>query len=67
MCFADIAGLMTALGFSERAVKGSHHVYVHPRVHHPVSLQAVRGQAEPYQLRQLLRTIDEYDLRLRNQ
>jgi predicted RNA binding protein YcfA (HicA-like mRNA interferase family) len=45
-------------------VSGSHHIYVHPEVPQLVNLQDVRGEAKPYQVRQLVRIVERFDLRL---
>jgi predicted RNA binding protein YcfA (HicA-like mRNA interferase family) len=50
-----------------RRVSGSHHVFVHPDIPDIVNLKSVRGQVEPCQVRQLMRLIERYDLRLENQ
>lgn len=39
-------------------------IYVHPAVPELVNLQNVKGQAKPYQVRQLLRLIERYNLQL---
>jgi hypothetical protein len=52
------------LGFELRRVSGSHHIYGHPDVEELLNLQEVRGQAKPYQVRQLLRLVERYGLRL---
>ncbi len=57
---------MQGLGFELRRVSGSHHVFAHPDIAELLNLQSVRGQAKPYQLRQLIRLVERYDLRLRN-
>ena len=62
--FGDMLSLMDGLGFRLSRVAGSHHVFSHPRVPEPVSLQEVAGEAKPYQIRQVLRLIERYDLRL---
>ncbi len=62
--FADMCRLLEAVGFEERRVSGSHHVFVHPRIAQIVSLQDVDGQAKPYQVRQCLRLIRRYALEL---
>lgn len=64
VAFADLRTLADALGFELRRVSGSHHVFAHPRVPELINLQSVRGQAKPYQVRQLLRLVERYDLRL---
>jgi predicted RNA binding protein YcfA (HicA-like mRNA interferase family) len=67
VAFADLRRLAEALGFELRRVRGSHHVFAHPDIAELINLQAVRGQAKPYQVRQLLRLVERYDLELRNQ
>jgi predicted RNA binding protein YcfA (HicA-like mRNA interferase family) len=62
--FGDLCGLAEALGFELRRVSGSHHVFSHPDIPELVNLQSVRGQAKPYQVRQLMRLVERYDLRL---
>ena len=56
--------LMDGLGFRLSRIAGSHHVFSHPEVPEPVSLQEVGGEAKPYQIRKVLRLIERYDLRL---
>lgn len=63
--FADVVACAEAFGFQLSRVSGSHHIYVHPATPELVNLQNVKGQAKPYQVRQLLRLIERYDLRLR--
>ena len=62
--FADLRRLVEALGFELRRTSGSHHVFVHPDVRELLNLQEVRGQAKPYQIRQFLRLVERYALRL---
>jgi predicted RNA binding protein YcfA (HicA-like mRNA interferase family) len=62
--FTDMQNLVEAMGFKLRRVNGSHHVFVHPDVPTPVNLQSVNGQAKPYQVRQVVRLIERYALRL---
>ena len=62
--FADLMSLVEALGFEMRRVSGSHHVFTHPDIPQLVNLQSVRGQAKPYQIRQLMRLVERYDLKL---
>ena len=62
--FSDLVRLLEALGFEQRRTSGSHHIYAHNEVTELVNLQEVGGQAKPYQLRQLLRLVERYDLRL---
>jgi hypothetical protein len=48
----ELCKLMTALGFEQRRL---------PEI---LNLQQVHGQAKPYQVRQFLRLVERYDLRL---
>lgn len=63
--FADLCRLAQALGFVARRVSGSHHTFAHPDVPELINLQDVGGQAKPYQVRQLLRLVERYDLDLK--
>jgi HicA-like toxin of HicAB toxin-antitoxin system len=56
--------LVEALGYELRRTSGSHHVFVHPEVRELLNLQDVRGQAKPYQVRQFLRLVERYALRM---
>lgn len=62
--FADLHRLVEAFGFSLRRVSGSHHIFSHRGIPEQVSLQEVKGQAKPYQIRQLLRLVERYNLGL---
>lgn len=62
--FRDLLSLAESLGFRVARIRGSHHVLVHPDVPELLSLQQVRGQAKPYQVRQLLDLVERYNLGL---
>ncbi|HTZ64158.1 MAG TPA: type II toxin-antitoxin system HicA family toxin [Solirubrobacteraceae bacterium] len=64
VAFGDLLKLAKDLGFALGRVSGSHHILVHPDVPELINLQEVDGQAKPYQVRQLLRLIERYDLKL---
>ena len=64
VAFSDAQRLATALGFRETRTESSHHIYLHPDVPELLNLQDVRSEAKPYQLRQLLRLIERYNLTL---
>jgi predicted RNA binding protein YcfA (HicA-like mRNA interferase family) len=66
VAFTDLCKLAEALGFELRRVSGSHHVFAHPEVPQLINLQSLHGQAKPYQVRQLLRLVERYDLRLKD-
>jgi predicted RNA binding protein YcfA (HicA-like mRNA interferase family) len=60
--FDDFRRLVEAVGFELLRSRGSHHIYRHPRADALLNVQDASGQAKPYQIRQFLRTIAEYDL-----
>jgi hypothetical protein len=62
--FADAQDLVEALGFRLVRRKGSHRVFAHPGLPELLNLQNVNGEAKPYQLRQLVRLIRGYPLKL---
>jgi predicted RNA binding protein YcfA (HicA-like mRNA interferase family) len=66
VAFADIRSLVESLGFELRRISGSHHVFSHPEIAELINLQAIHGQAKPYQVRQLMRLVERYDLRLKD-
>ena len=60
--FSDLQNLLSALGFEEARVSGSHHAYVRTGVPEQINIQKHRGQAKPYQLRQLIVLVRRYHL-----
>ena len=64
--FNDIADLLEGLGFTLIRVSGSHHIFSHPDIPEILNLQAVKGEAKPYQIRQLLRLVERYNLQAKD-
>jgi predicted RNA binding protein YcfA (HicA-like mRNA interferase family) len=62
--FRDMRALVEAFGFQSVRVSGSHHIFARPDVPELINLQAVRGQAKPYQVRQFLKLVERYGLSL---
>ena len=60
--FTDLIRLVEALGFREAGGRGSHRVFVHPRVAELINMQEEHGQAKPYQVRQVANLVQRYDL-----
>ena len=60
----EVSKLVEGLGFRLNRVKGSHHIFVHPAIPELINLQDVKGKAKPYQLRQLIRLVERYNLKL---
>lgn len=67
VAFGDIISMVEGFGFRLARVSGSHHIFVHPTILELVNLQEVKGEAKPYQIRQLLRLIERYNLRLEDE
>jgi hypothetical protein len=62
--FHDLVNLAEGLGFRLARTSGSHHVFTHPQARELLNLQNVDGQAKPYQIRQFLRLVELYNMRL---
>ncbi len=62
--FSDMVRLVEAFGFRLSRVSGSHHIFVHPDLAELLNLQEVDGKAKPYQIRQFLRLIERYNVRM---
>ena len=62
--YADFRRLVEAVGFRLARAQGSHHIYRHPDAPDLLNLQDAGGMAKPYQIRQFLRTMNDYDLTL---
>ena len=62
--FRDMVHLVEGFGFRLIRVNGSHHIFSHPMVTELVNLQEVGGEAKPYQIRQFMRLIERYNIRL---
>jgi predicted RNA binding protein YcfA (HicA-like mRNA interferase family) len=64
VAFADFCRLIEQVGFSRVRTGGSHRIYQHPAIPELVNLQEMGGEAKPYQIRQVLRLIERYNLQL---
>ncbi len=63
--FSEFVALAEALGYGLARVRGSHRIYAHPAIPEHLNLQSGRGgKAKDYQVRKLLKDIDEFGLRL---
>ena len=59
--FSDLRSALLRLGFVER-VRGSHHVFTRDGVNEILNLQARRGLAKPYQVKQVRKVLVRYKL-----
>jgi predicted RNA binding protein YcfA (HicA-like mRNA interferase family) len=64
VAFNDIKKLLKAYGFVLERITGSHHIFTHKMVKDIVNIQNVKGKAKPYQIRQILRIIEKYNLQM---
>jgi predicted RNA binding protein YcfA (HicA-like mRNA interferase family) len=62
--FEEMTRLVEAFGFRLSRVSGSHHIFTHAGVPELANLQNVHGQAKPYQIRQFMKLVERYNLKL---
>ena len=62
--FQDLVTLVEGFGFQLARVSGSHHIFERPDVPEIVNLQNRKGKAKPYQIRQFLELVEQYNLEL---
>ena len=60
--FADFCKVAEAFGYRLDRTRGSHHIYEHSEATRPLNLPNDHGQAKPYQIRQFLRNVKEFQL-----
>ncbi len=60
--FRDFESVLAALGFELKRQKGSHRIYMHPKVRRPFPVQPDGRDAKRYQVRQLRDMIERYHL-----
>ncbi len=63
--FDEFVSLIEAFGFELKRITGSHHLFQHPDIPDSLSIQPTKnGQMKPYQIRQFLKLMEAYNLRL---
>ena len=63
--FEELVLLLEAFGFIHDRVRGSHHIFVRDDIIEILSIQSSKnGKAKPYQIRQFIRLIEQYALKL---
>jgi predicted RNA binding protein YcfA (HicA-like mRNA interferase family) len=67
VAFGDLEDLAKGFGFVLARQAGSHRIYKHSVLTEFLNLQDVGGTAKPYQIRQMLRLVERYDLRLEDE
>ena len=67
VAFNDLVRLAEGFGFQLVRVSGSHHLFSHPDIPELINLQSAQGESKPYQIRQLLRLVERYNLHLEDE
>jgi predicted RNA binding protein YcfA (HicA-like mRNA interferase family) len=62
--FRDFQKLLVGLGFRLDRTRGSHHIYVHPKIGRSFPVQPDGPDAKRYQVKQLRDMIETYKLTL---
>jgi predicted RNA binding protein YcfA (HicA-like mRNA interferase family) len=65
--FDDVVAVVEAFGFRLSRINGSHHIFKHDGIPKLLNLQNLRGKAKPYQIRQFLALMDEYNLSMEDE
>ena len=60
--FEELCRAAELFGFTFRGGSGSHRVFVREGVREILNFQEVKGKAKPYQVRQFIRIIENYNL-----
>ncbi len=60
--FEELCRAAELFGFEFRGGSGSHRVFVRVDVREILNFQEVKGKAKPYQVRQFIRIIENYNL-----
>lgn len=63
--FAEAVKLVEAFGFRKLRASGSHHIFGRTGVIEQINLQNVDGKAKPYQIRQVLKLVERYNLQIK--
>lgn len=62
--FTELVKLTEGFGFKLLRTSGSHHIFGHAGIPEQINLQKVGADAKPYQIRQFLRLVERYNLKL---
>ncbi|MCF8881931.1 type II toxin-antitoxin system HicA family toxin [Erythrobacter sp. SN021] len=62
LSFRELEKLLRAFGFEHDRTKGSHMIWVHPKVPRPFPVQPSGKHAKPYQVREFLEMVEEHGL-----
>ncbi|NEU72836.1 type II toxin-antitoxin system HicA family toxin [Hassallia byssoidea VB512170] len=65
--FDELVTLIEAFGFTLSRIHGSHHIFQHPEIPEIINIQNKKGKAVPYQVRQFLLIVEQYNLSLEDE
>lgn len=65
--FTEMVTLVEAFGFRLSRVNGSHSIFEHAQLPELLNLQNREGKAKPYQVRQFLQLVEQYNLRMEDE
>jgi predicted RNA binding protein YcfA (HicA-like mRNA interferase family) len=65
--FDELVTLIEAFGFTLSRINGSHHIFQHPEIPEIINIQNKKGKAVPYQVRQFLSIVEQYNLSLEDE
>jgi predicted RNA binding protein YcfA (HicA-like mRNA interferase family) len=61
--FSRLCNIAEEFGFKFRGGRGSHRIYVKKGIKEILNFQNFHGKAKPYQVRQLIKVIEQYNLK----
>jgi predicted RNA binding protein YcfA (HicA-like mRNA interferase family) len=64
IAFNDMVAIVEAFGFQLSRVNGSHHIFENAAISEQLNLQNKKGKAKPYQIKQFLQLVEQYNLTL---
>ena len=62
--FRDFQRVLKVFGFTLDRINGSHHIYMHPAVPRPLSIQPHGNEVKAYQRDQFLRMVEEFGIKI---
>ncbi|MGI2904300.1 type II toxin-antitoxin system HicA family toxin [Tolypothrix sp. VBCCA 56010] len=65
--FDELVTLIEAFGFTLSRINGSHHIFQHPEIPEIINIQNKKGKAVPYQVRQFILIVEQYNLSLEDE
>jgi hypothetical protein len=60
--FEELCKIAELFGFELKGGKGSHRIFVKQGIKELLNFQDVKGKAKPYQVRQLIKVVEKYNL-----